>query len=55
MQSPTMGTDVLTPGKALKLSYALRAGTYVLMCFVADDREGMPHAFMGMHKVVRFR
>jgi hypothetical protein len=55
MQSPTMGADVLTPGKALKLTYRLHPGTYVLMCFVADDRSGMPHALMGMHKVVRFR
>jgi len=22
------------------------------MCFIADDVTGMPHAFMGMHKVV---
>ena len=50
-----MGSDVLTPGKALKLTYRLHRGTYVLMCFVADDQDGMPHAFMGMHKVVRFR
>ena len=55
LNSPTMGSDVLTPGKALKLTYRLHRGTYVLMCFVADDQDGMPHAFMGMHKVVRFR
>ena len=54
LQSPTMGTDVLTPGQSLKLTYRLHRGTYVLLCFVADDKTGMPHAFMGMHKVVRF-
>lgn len=52
LSGPEMGTDVLTPGQALNLSYRLHPGTYVLVCFVADDKSGMPHAFMGMHKVV---
>jgi len=55
VQSPTMGAYVLTPGQSLKLTYRLHRGTYVLMCFVADDKTGMPHAFMGMHKVVHLR
>jgi hypothetical protein len=54
LPGPSMGTDVLTPGRSLRLTYRLHKGTYVLMCFVADDKTGMPHAFMGMHKVVRF-
>jgi hypothetical protein len=49
---PTEGADVLTPGESLQLSYNLPRGTYALVCFVADDVTGMPHAFMGMHKVV---
>lgn len=52
VQGPEMGTDVLTPGQPLKLSYRLHPGTYVLVCFIADDKSGMPHAIMGMHKVV---
>lgn len=52
VQGPEMGTDVLTPGQSLKLSYRLHPGTYVLVCFIADDKSGMPHAIMGMHKVV---
>ena len=51
-QGPSGGSDVLSPGKSLKLTYDLPAGTYVLLCFVADDMTGMPHALMGMHKVV---
>ncbi|MGW5421372.1 hypothetical protein [Streptomyces sp. NPDC003943] len=31
----------------------LPAGTYVLLCFVPDDEAGIPHAFEGMHKVVK--
>jgi hypothetical protein len=49
---PTAGNDVLTPGESLQLSYSLPRGTYALLCFVADDVTGMPHAVMGMHKVV---
>lgn len=29
----------------------LEAGTYALMCWVADPETGMPHAMMGMHSV----
>lgn len=35
------------------MAYNLPAGTYVLLCFVADDVTGMPHALMGMHKVIQ--
>jgi hypothetical protein len=51
-QGPTGGSDVLSPGRTLQLTYDLPAGTYVLLCFIADDQTGMPHAVMGMHKVV---
>ena len=49
---PSGGSDVLSPGRSLQLTYNLPEGTYVLLCFVADDVTGMPHAVMGMHKVV---
>lgn len=49
---PTGGNDVVSPGYRLKLSYDLPAGRYVLLCYVADDITGLPHAFMGMHQVV---
>ncbi len=52
---PQMGADVLSPGRSMKLTYRLHRGTYVLLCFIADDRTGMPHAMMGMHKVVQLR
>jgi len=29
------------------VSYNLPRGTYVLLCFVADDMTGMPHAIHG--------
>ncbi|MGZ4506620.1 MAG: hypothetical protein ACXVX8_05790 [Blastococcus sp.] len=52
MTGPTGGNDVTSPGQQLQVTYNLPAGTYVLLCFVADDVTGMPHALMGMHKVV---
>jgi hypothetical protein len=52
LPGPTGGNDVTTHGTTFQLSYDLPAGTYVLLCFVADDVTGMPHAFMGMHKIV---
>jgi len=52
VNGPSVGMDVLSPGRQLELTYKLPAGTYVLLCFIADDVTGMPHALMGMHKVV---
>jgi len=49
---PAGGNDVTSPGVTLQVTYNLPRGTYVLLCFVADDVTGMPHALMGMHKVV---
>jgi len=50
---PSGGNDVVSPGGTIRVDYNLPAGTYVLLCFVADDVTGMPHALMGMHKVIQ--
>jgi len=55
VDGPSVGMDVLSPGHELQLTYNLPPGTYVLMCFIADDVTGMPHAIMGMHKVVTLK
>jgi hypothetical protein len=47
--------DVLSAGQQAELTYSLPPGTYVLLCFIADDVTGMPHADMGMHKVVTLK
>jgi hypothetical protein len=52
LNGPTVGLDVISPGNHATINYDLPKGTYVLQCFVADDVTGMPHAIMGMHKVV---
>jgi hypothetical protein len=51
-EGPSVGLDVLSPGRQAELSYNLHRGTYLLLCFIADDETGMPHAVMGMHKIV---
>jgi hypothetical protein len=55
VDGPGVGLDVLSPGRQAELTYSLPPGTYVLLCFVADDVTGMPHALMGMHKVVTLK
>jgi hypothetical protein len=51
-EGPSGGNDVVSPGYTIKVRYALPAGTYLLLCFVADEETGIPHVVMGMHKVV---
>jgi hypothetical protein len=52
VEGPGAGADVVSPGRSEQISYDLPKGTYVLLCFIADDETGMPHAVMGMHRVV---
>ena len=52
---PSGGNNVVSPGRTIQVAYNLPKGTYVLMCFVADDMTGIPHAFMGMHKVIKLK
>ena len=52
---PSGGNDVVSPGGTIMVSYNLPRGSYVLLCFVADDMTGIPHAIMGMHKVIQLK
>lgn len=45
-------TDSLGEGNSQTLSYHLPKGEYVEVCFFPDPKTGMPHAFMGMIRVV---
>ncbi len=49
---PEADSGLLSPGESQLFSYSLPAGTYALLCFITDPDTGLPHAFMGMHKVV---
>lgn len=52
IEGPGASMEPLSPGRQAVLGYRLPAGDYVLLCFIADDVTGMPHALMGMHLVV---
>lgn len=43
---------VISPGTRQLVQIDLPPGRYVLACFWPDDDTGMPHAFMGMWKLV---
>jgi hypothetical protein len=43
---------VLSPYRYEKFHTHLPAGKYLIMCFWPDDDTGMPHAFMGMWKLI---
>ncbi|NUR04288.1 MAG: hypothetical protein HOY79_49640 [Streptomyces sp.] len=47
------GAGALSPGRSQLLHFEPSAGLYALLCFIPDDQSGLPHAFEGMHQVVR--
>lgn len=48
--------EALSPGgQTVFRSAALRPGTYALVCLIADERSGLPHVLLGMHRVVVLR
>ncbi|WP_030056430.1 MULTISPECIES: hypothetical protein [Streptomyces] len=47
------GLGAISPGDTATFEAKhLQPGTYVLLCFIPDDKTGVPHAFLGMHEVV---
>jgi len=49
---PSVGNGLVSSHENITVTYDLPAGTYVLLCSVADEETGEPHASMGMHLVV---
>ncbi|HEX3908098.1 MAG TPA: hypothetical protein VHW92_09225 [Mycobacteriales bacterium] len=49
------GTDVVGEGQSQTLSYKLPKGEYIELCFFPDLQTGMPHALMGMVRVVHLK
>jgi hypothetical protein len=49
------GTDALSMGQSQTLSYSIPKGTYAELCFFPDPVTGIPHAFMGMIRIVKAR
>ena len=55
VDGPTMGLNMLSPGQSVQMTYDMPAGSYLLLCEIRDAETGMPHVFMGMHKVVTLK
>jgi hypothetical protein len=51
----SVATDVLSSGQSQTISYHMPAGEYVEMCYFPDLQTGMPHALMGMVRVVHLK
>jgi hypothetical protein len=43
----------MSPGRIQLLRFDPQGGRYALLCFVPDDQSGIPHAFLGMHEIIR--
>ena len=53
-----LGIDsgVVSPGHSATFRYNVPEGDYVMLCFWPDaSMGGMPHAFMGMHRVITLK
>ena len=48
-------SGVVSPRYGQTMHLALPVGEYLVACFWPDDDTGMPHAFMGMWKLVQLR
>jgi hypothetical protein len=49
---PDLSFDVISPGVSVAIQEAMPAGKYVVDCFMPSESDGMPHALMGMWKLV---
>jgi hypothetical protein len=47
--------DVVSGGQAMNVHVNLPKGTYAEMCFFPDPKTGMPHALMGMVRIVHLK
>ena len=54
-RGPELGTALVGPGETIQLSYAVPAGTYVLISWQQDSATGKPQALEGMYGIASFR
>jgi hypothetical protein len=45
-------SDVISPGVSIALKGPFAPGEYLVTCFIPSEADGMPHALMGMWKLV---
>lgn len=51
----TTSSGVISPSSQVLFHYSLPRGRYVMLCFWPSDETGMPHALMGMFRLVNLR
>ncbi len=49
---PHYDFDVISPGVSVAMQGPFGAGRYLVDCFIPSETDGMPHALMGMWKLV---
>jgi hypothetical protein len=52
---PNYNFDVISPGVRVAVKQSLAPGRYLVDCFIPSEADGMPHALMGMWKLVNVR
>ncbi len=53
LERGSLETGSLSPGRSMTVNYHLPAGQYAVLCFFPDPKmKGMPHAMMGMIKMI---
>ena len=52
---PFFAFDVISPGVRVVIKQSLAPGKYLVDCFIPSETDGMPHALMGMWKLVVVR
>jgi hypothetical protein len=52
---PNISFDVVSPGVRVAIKGPLAAGRYLVDCFIPSETDGMPHAIMGMWRLVNVR
>ncbi|GAB2464429.1 hypothetical protein [Jatrophihabitans fulvus] len=50
-----ISTGAISPGRTMLQTYAGKPGKWAILCFYPDRMTGMPHAFMGMYRVITLR
>jgi len=56
LRAEAFESEVLSPGQSDTLSYSgVARGAYLEVCFFPDLRTGVPHAFLGMYRLVRVK
>jgi hypothetical protein len=52
---PFVNFDVISPGVRVAIQQPLAPGRYLVDCFIPSEADGMPHALMGMWKLINVR